>query len=78
MLRNFSTGALQVMLVVLNTWQIANAKILGAVIVGFLISLIWVLNVKAAAFGTWPERLSYCIGATTGTVIGLLIPAWIY
>lgn len=77
-IRNFSTGLIQVMLVVTNTWQIANEKYLGAIIVGFLISLVWTLNVRAAAFGTIWQRLSYCSGACTGTAIGLLITQLIY
>jgi len=76
--RNFSTGLIQVMLVCVNTWQIANEKYLGAIIVGFLISLVWTLNVRAAAFGTIWQRLSYCLGAATGTALGLTITQIIY
>ena len=76
--RNFTTGLFQVCLVVTNTWQIANDKYLGAIIVGFLISLVWTLNVRTAAFGTIAHRLSYCIGAASGTAIGLIATQLIY
>ena len=75
---NFATGATQVSLVVSNTWQIANEKYIGAIIVGFLISLVWTFNVRAAAFGTIKQRLTYCAGAATGTALGLISTQLIY
>ena len=77
-LRIFATGWLQVALVVLNTWQIANGKIAGAVLVGFLISLVWTLNVRTAAFGGWGSRIIYCLGAASGTLTGLTATTLIY
>ena len=68
----------QVMLVVLNTWQIANGKIAGAMIVGFLISLVWTFNIKAVAFGNWTKRIVYCLGASFGTGTGLLTANMLY
>lgn len=76
--RNFTTGMIQVCLVVTNTWQIANEKFIGAIIVGFLISLVWTFNVRAAAFGTLWQRVSYCSGAAAGTAIGLITTQLIY
>lgn len=78
MTRTFTFAYLQVMLVVVNTWQVANQKFLGAIIVGFLISLVWTLNVKRVAFGEWSTRLIYCLGASFGTASGLLITQLIY
>ena len=74
----FLSGGVQVFLVSVNVYQIANEKYLGAIIVGFLISAVWTLNVRAAAFGTIWQRLSYCLGAATGTALGLTITQIIY
>jgi hypothetical protein len=77
-LTTFLQAWAQVMLVVLNTWQIANGKIVGAIIVGFLISLVWTFNVKRAAFATWTTRIIYCAGASAGTGTGLLLADLLY
>ncbi len=74
----FATGVIQVSLVALNTYQIANKHYLGALAGGFFISLVWTLNVKSVAFGGWPDRLSYALGAMTGTGMGLVVSTLIY
>lgn len=74
----FLTAYLQVLLVAVNTWQIANQKYVGAVIVGFLISLAWTFNVRRAAFATWQERIVYCTGAALGTISGLCLTQIVY
>lgn len=74
----FLTGFAQVALVAINTWQIANNKIVGALIVGFLISLVWTFNVRRVAFATNMDRIIYCLGASAGTATGLLITHILY
>jgi len=81
----FSTGFVQVILVCLNTYQIANyivtkslSTLIGILFVGFLISLIWTLNVKKVAFGSWVDRVTYASGASLGSVVGVLIGEIIY
>lgn len=69
----FSTGFLQVVLVAINTYQIANNKLLGALVVGFLISFVWSLNVKRVAFGSTIDRIVYASGAGIGSAAGLLV-----
>jgi len=71
------TGWLQVALVSLNTYQIANAHLIGAVIVSFGISLVWTCNVRTA-LGSWPLRLAYCSGAAIGAGSGLIASQLIY
>jgi hypothetical protein len=74
----FLIGWLQVALVVLSTWQIANEEFVGAVVVGFGISLVWTMNVRVAAFGSWGQRLTYCLGASFGTMTGLGLSKILY
>ena len=77
-LSTFATGFIQVCLVALNTHQIAHEKYAGVFVVGTLISLVWTINVKRVAFGTWTDRLVYCFGAGCGSLSGLLISKLIY
>ena len=72
------TGFLQVFLVSINVYQISHRHYLGATIVGFLISLVWTLNVKQVAFGTWADRFIYATGAGLGTLCGLGLSYLLY
>ncbi|MBX3288344.1 MAG: hypothetical protein KF855_03270 [Acidobacteria bacterium] len=74
----FGTGFIQVLLVCVNTWQIAHAKWLGVFVVGFLISYVWTWNVKKVAFGGQKDRFIYALGAAVGAVAGLMIAVRFY
>ena len=76
--RLFLTGWLQVILVACNTYQIAHKHLVGATVVGFLISLVWTLNVRGAAMGNWTDRLAYSAGACLGTLSGILLMEFLY
>jgi hypothetical protein len=77
-MRNFLLAWLQVTLICLNTWQIANEKIAGALIVGFLISLVWTFNVQdISRSGIW-MKVCYSFGAMFGTGTGLFLSNYIY
>lgn len=69
----FLTGFLQVFFVAINTYFIANKLLIGTAAAGFVISLIWSFNVKKVAFGNLSDRLTYAIGAGTGSLAGLYI-----
>lgn len=77
-MRNFFLAWLQVSLICLNTWQIANREILGALIVGFLISLVWTFNVQDISTSNINEKIIYSLGAMLGTATGLLASILIY
>ena len=74
----FMTGYVQVVLITVNTWQIANGKYLSALPVAFAISFLWTINVKQIAFGNIPERLIYSGGAMTGCMSGILLSRLFY
>lgn len=69
----FTTALLQVTFVSMNVVFISGQHIIPMLVTGFLISLIWTLNVKRIAFGTWVDNITYAIGAMTGTGLGFLI-----
>lgn len=75
----FIRGFLLVMLVAINTYQLAHRHYLGAFIVGFLISLTWWFN--AGASGRSDDKIDglfYALGAATGTVSGLFLVSFYY
>lgn len=74
----FITGFLQLFLIAINTWQIANEKLWTAMIVCFMISLTATLNIKALAFGSWADRLVYCFGSTLGCGAGIWLVPFLY
>ena len=69
----FGTGFLQVLLVTIQTCFIAGSNYIGVVIVGFLISLVWSVNVRKVVFGDWFDRCTYSAGASIGAVSGLFL-----
>jgi hypothetical protein len=73
----FITGFLQVMFISMNTVFISKAMLVPMAISGFLISIIWTLNVKKVAFGEWKDRIVYALGATVGTVTGFIVAHFI-
>jgi len=73
----FLTAMSQVALVSMNVVFISHNRIAPMLLTGFLISLIWTLNVKKAAFGRWRERIIYASGAMAGTGLGYFITKFI-
>jgi multidrug transporter EmrE-like cation transporter len=74
----FTTGFIQVILVAVNTYQIAHDKYSGVFVIGFLISFVWSFNVKKIAFGTMRDRIIYATGAACGSIMGLIVSNFIY
>jgi hypothetical protein len=63
------TGIVQVFLVALQTRQLAiGVQLWQIFVVGFGISAVWVLNVRAAT-GDWLTGLTYALGAGIGTCL---------
>lgn len=66
----FGTAALQVSFVSMNVVFISKAMIIPMLATGFMISLVWTLNVKKIAFSGWRSRFIYAAGAMVGTGVG--------
>lgn len=69
----FQTAFLQVFLVSINTIFLSKGIYVGVAIAGFLISYVWVGNVKKANIATHNDRLIYSFGAMCGCTFGLFI-----
>lgn len=68
----FWTGFLQVFLVTVQTYFVAKTFFPAVRTVAFLISFLWIFNVRKTAFGGWFDRFLYSFGASFGATIGLL------
>lgn len=73
----FLTALLQVTLVAMNIVFISGHFIIPMLVTGFLISLVWTLNVKKVAFGTWVDNITYAMGAMAGTGLGYVFSNYI-
>ena len=69
----FLTALVQVTFVAMNVLFISHNRIIPMLITGFMISLVWTLNVKKVAFGGWADRIVYATGAMVGTGLGYII-----
>lgn len=69
---------LQVNLVTINVYQIAQHEWVGMAIVGFLISFIWSFNVSAIVFGSIKQRIVYGIGGMCGCISGSILTNYLY
>ena len=74
----FLFGCAQVSLISLNTWQIAHREVIGSLVVGFLISLLWTFNVSNVSRSSAAVKVSYACGATVGTALGMVLSSVIY
>ena len=72
----FLTAFTQVTFVAMNITFISKGMIIPMLLTGFMISLVWTLNVKKVAFGTWIDRIVYATGAGLGTLLGYYISHW--
>jgi len=64
---------LQLLLLSMNTYNIATGKILYSIIFSFLIGIVWCYNVTSVANGTLKEKLMYSIGCSLGCGTGVII-----
>lgn len=72
----FFSGFLQVLLVSANTVFLANRFTPGVAVAGYLISLVWTYNVRAA-LGNGKQRQAYCLGAMSGGLTGMYLSRFI-
>jgi hypothetical protein len=61
----------------MNVNFIAHGMIIPMLLTGFMISLIWTINVKRISIGSWWDRISYSAGAMAGTGLGYVISHWL-
>lgn len=51
----------------LSTWFVAHDRYLLAILAGFILSIMWTINIKQIALGKWKERFVHAFGGAFGT-----------
>lgn len=74
----FATSFLQVFLVAVNTIFLSKGFIPGIAICSFMISYLWVTNVKKANIATKAQTYVYATGAMTGGLTGFFFTKFIF
>jgi hypothetical protein len=74
----FFTSWLQVFLISINTVFLSKAFYPGVAVAGFLITYVWVGNVKKVNVASRAERIVYSLGAMTGGLCGLAFSSLVY
>lgn len=64
---------LQLLLLSMNTYNIATGKIWYSIIFSFLIGIVWCYNVTGVANGTIKEKLQYSFGCSLGCGSGVIL-----
>lgn len=73
----FFTGYIQVFFVSLNFCFLVNRVYIGVLLASFMISFIWSFNVKRIVFGSTSDRIFYSLGASIGSISGILSESFI-
>jgi hypothetical protein len=69
----FLNGFIQVFFVSINTVLVIKNNFIGIFICSFLVSFIWSNNIKKIVFSNSIERIKYALGASFGSIIGILL-----
>jgi hypothetical protein len=67
----FRTSFLQVFMVAVNTVFLAKGQYIGVAVASFMISWLWVSNVKKANIASRADQFIYAFGAMCGGLFGL-------
>lgn len=67
------TAFLQIGLVAVNTYLIAQKAYIAVFLVAVSIGVLWATNIKKVAFGTWVDIAVYALASGLGAVTGLFI-----
>jgi hypothetical protein len=69
----FRTSFLQVFMVAINTVFLSKGQYIGVAVASFMISWLWVTNVKKANIATRADQFIYALGAMCGGLLGLWV-----
>ncbi len=73
----FFRAYLFVMLITLNTWCIANNKLVLVLFLSFCISLTWTFNVNSVSNSPFRIKIYYSLGSVCGTATALYLSAFL-
>lgn len=73
MIKVFIFSYLQILFLATNTINVANGKLIPAMITSLLISVAWCVGVTGVAHGTIKEKIAYCCGGCLGCGSGIVV-----
>jgi hypothetical protein len=77
MLKIFIFAYIQILLIATNTINVANGRLLEAMITSLLIGIAWCIGVTGVANGTMKQKLAYCVGGSLGCGSGIIVSSYI-
>jgi hypothetical protein len=69
---------LQLLLLSMNTYNIATGKIIHSIIFSFLIGIVWCYNVTGVAKGSFKDKMYYSIGCSLGCGTGVIFSKYFF
>jgi len=69
----FIFAYIQILLIATNTINVANGKLLEAMITSLLIGVAWCVGVTGVASGGLKQKIAYCVGGSLGCGSGIII-----
>lgn len=73
MIKIFIFAYIQILLIAVNTINVANGKLVPAMITSLLIGVAWCVGVTGVAHGKLKEKIAYCIGGSLGCGSGIVV-----
>ena len=64
MIKIFTFAYIQILLIATNTINVANGKLVEAMVTSLLIGAAWCVGVTGVARGDMKEKIAYCIGGS--------------
>lgn len=77
MFKIFIFAYIQILLIAINTINVANGKLLEAMVTSLLIGIAWCIGVAGVANGNLKQKLAYCVGGSLGCGSGIIISNYI-
>lgn len=77
MVKIFTFAYIQILLIATNTINVANGKLVEAMVTSLLIGAAWCVGVTGVARGEMKEKIAYCIGGSLGCGSGILLSEYL-
>jgi membrane protein required for beta-lactamase induction len=74
----FWMGWIEIVIISSQTVHIADGKVMGAVILAFFLTFVWVKLVQTLVFGTFWDTLTFACGNCLGVYTGMTLTRLFY
>jgi hypothetical protein len=77
MIKIFTFAYIQILLIATNTINVANGKLVEAMITSLLIGVAWCVGVTGVAHGNLKQKIAYCVGGSLGCGSGIVVSSFL-